>query len=203
MKYKNVYASLAFAVAGFASVAPAQAQPLELTGDTKVACEVILCLSMPRDRPHECLDPLKQYFSIKMKKLHKTLKARADFLKLCPKGEDDSDKMAEQSSTDLSPDPVEVPALPPSVPGAASGIVYTPDMKDALKAEIARVTQIWQEHGVHSKAAYTVVEQCVAATGRVQDGFCKTEMADFELKRAPTAALRDEVDRLTAILATM
>ncbi|MDQ1829833.1 TrbM/KikA/MpfK family conjugal transfer protein [Massilia scottii] len=202
MKYKNVYASLAFAVAGFASVAPAQAQPLELTGDTKVACEVILCLSVPDGRPDECLAPLKKYFNISMKKFKDTLKARANFLKLCPKDQDDSDQIAE-ASTPYYPDPVEEPVVPPSNPATPPVIVYTPDTKAGIEAEIAKLTPIWNEKGAISSAARDVVEQCVALNGRVQDGYCKSEMADYDVKRLPAIALRDEIDRLKAILATM
>lgn len=55
----------------------------ELTGDTKLACEALLCLSSGT-RPSECSPSLNRYFSIKEKKWKDTIKARADFLKLCP-----------------------------------------------------------------------------------------------------------------------
>ena len=54
-----------------------------LTGDVRTACEAILCLSTG-ERPHECSAPLRRYFSIKHKKLHDTIKARKNFLQLCP-----------------------------------------------------------------------------------------------------------------------
>lgn len=54
-----------------------------LTGDVRLACETILCLSSG-ERPHECADPLRRYFSIRFKKPHKTITARKNFLKLCP-----------------------------------------------------------------------------------------------------------------------
>lgn len=53
-----------------------------LTGDTRLACEAILCLSSG-DRPEECA-PFQRYFSIRHKKLKDTLSARRDFLNLCP-----------------------------------------------------------------------------------------------------------------------
>lgn len=60
----------------------------ELTGDTKVACEVILCLSSST-RPSECNAPISKYFSIRV--YHhgsfspsRTIKARKNFLNLCP-----------------------------------------------------------------------------------------------------------------------
>ena len=68
-----------------ASAAPANhaVQPDLLTGDTKLACEAILCLSSGT-RPSECDPSLKRYFSIHHKKPHKTISARLDFLNLCP-----------------------------------------------------------------------------------------------------------------------
>ncbi|MBN6059378.1 TrbM/KikA/MpfK family conjugal transfer protein [Aggregatibacter actinomycetemcomitans] len=64
----------------------------ELTGDPKVACEVILCLSSPKDAAAtpECHPPLKQFYSIKAKKWKDTLKKRKNFLKLCPSSDDNS-----------------------------------------------------------------------------------------------------------------
>jgi len=66
----------------------------ELTGDTRTACEVILCLSSSQ-RPAECNSPITKYFSIKRYShgsfsLSKTIKARKDFLKLCPASDADN-----------------------------------------------------------------------------------------------------------------
>lgn len=56
-----------------------------LTGDTRTACEVILCLSSAQGRGiAECKAPLRKYFSIRAKKWHKTLAKRRAFLDLCP-----------------------------------------------------------------------------------------------------------------------
>ena len=68
-----------------ASAAPATpaVQPDLLTGDTKLACEAILCLSSGT-RPSECNPSLQRYFGIHHKKPHKTIQARQDFLNLCP-----------------------------------------------------------------------------------------------------------------------
>lgn len=60
------------------------AQAEELTGDTKLACEALLCLSSGT-RPSECNESIRKYFSIKHKRMHKTLSARRDFLNLCPR----------------------------------------------------------------------------------------------------------------------
>lgn len=58
-----------------------------LTGDTKLSCEAILCLSS-NTRPKECNPSLNRYFSISHKKWSDTLKARGNFLKLCPIGDE-------------------------------------------------------------------------------------------------------------------
>jgi len=58
------------------------------SGDTKMACEAVLCLSSGQ-RPQECTSAIKRYFSISMKKFKDTLKARRNFLKLCPSAESD------------------------------------------------------------------------------------------------------------------
>ncbi|MDG2957054.1 TrbM/KikA/MpfK family conjugal transfer protein [Bisgaard Taxon 10/6] len=65
-----------------------------LTGDTRLACEAILCLSSG-ERPSECANSLRKYYSIRAKKWHKTVAKRKDFLKLCPASSDvNIDKIA-------------------------------------------------------------------------------------------------------------
>jgi hypothetical protein len=54
-----------------------------LTGDARLACEAILCLSSGT-RPGECSPSLTRYFSIHLSTLSDTIKARANFLSLCP-----------------------------------------------------------------------------------------------------------------------
>ena len=59
----------------------------ELTGDTKYACEALLCLSSGI-RPGEGSPSLGRYFGITRKKWKDTLNARRDFLRLCPVSND-------------------------------------------------------------------------------------------------------------------
>ncbi|WP_052239545.1 TrbM/KikA/MpfK family conjugal transfer protein [Xanthomonas vasicola] len=83
MQLKKVFASATLVIAtAFGVVGQAVAQEL-LTGDTRYACEAILCLSTG-SRPSECQPSLTRYFSIHKRKLSDTLKARGNFLKLCP-----------------------------------------------------------------------------------------------------------------------
>lgn len=60
----------------------------ELTGDTRTACEVILCLSSAQGKGiKECQAPLRKYFSITASGKNwkaKQLKKRRQFLDLCP-----------------------------------------------------------------------------------------------------------------------
>ena len=61
----------------------AHAGPDLLSGDEASACEAMLCLAAPA-RPGECAASIAKYFSINFKKPWKTLKARLNFLNLCP-----------------------------------------------------------------------------------------------------------------------
>jgi len=54
-----------------------------LTGDTRLACEAILCLSSGT-QPSECNPSLNRYYGISKKKWKDTVKARKNFLNLCP-----------------------------------------------------------------------------------------------------------------------
>jgi hypothetical protein len=74
------------------TAAPAQAEDL-FTGDVRLACEAVLCLSSGT-RPSECMPSLKRYFSISMKKFSDTLKARKNFLNLCPAASQDEKMVA-------------------------------------------------------------------------------------------------------------
>ncbi len=73
--------------ASYATALGTAAAADELTGDTRLACEAILCLSSG-SRPSECSPSLSRYFGINKKKLSDTLSARQDFLSLCPASED-------------------------------------------------------------------------------------------------------------------
>jgi hypothetical protein len=75
-----VVAALVAALGAGASTANAQDV---LSGDTRLACEAILCLSSGT-RPSECAPSLSRYFGINKKKFSDTIKARLNFLELCP-----------------------------------------------------------------------------------------------------------------------
>lgn len=54
-----------------------------LTGDTKLACEAMLCLASPV-KPSECSAALARYFSIDAKRWSQVVTKRRNFLNLCP-----------------------------------------------------------------------------------------------------------------------
>lgn len=78
--------------ASFAFITPAAHAEDLLTGDTRLACEAILCLSSG-ERPSECSPSLRRYFGISHRKLSDTIKARRNFLKLCPTASDSASNM--------------------------------------------------------------------------------------------------------------
>lgn len=59
------------------------AQSTALTGDARLACEAILCLSVA-GAPAECRPALRRYFDIRPRKLSDMVRQRLQFLKLCP-----------------------------------------------------------------------------------------------------------------------
>lgn len=82
MQRKNLLASAILATSALAMSIPASAQEV-LTGDTKLACEALLCLASGT-RPNECAPSLQRYFSISYRKISDTIRGRMDFLNLCP-----------------------------------------------------------------------------------------------------------------------
>jgi len=68
---------------------PTQAADV-LTGDKKLACEAILCLSSG-DRPSECSPALSRYFGIMKDWWKDTVKARRKFLNKCPDADQDKE----------------------------------------------------------------------------------------------------------------
>ncbi|WP_017171120.1 TrbM/KikA/MpfK family conjugal transfer protein [Xanthomonas phaseoli] len=82
--------SLAAIVAGaLGASSSAFADGEVLTGDTRLACEAILCLSSGT-KPGECGPSLQRYFSISYRKWSDTVKGRRNFLNLCPTAHDTS-----------------------------------------------------------------------------------------------------------------
>lgn len=79
---KKLFALSAILAALGSTITPASAQDV-LTGDTRLACEAILCLSTGT-QPSECAPSLRRYFSISHRRFSDTIRGRVNFLKLCP-----------------------------------------------------------------------------------------------------------------------
>ena len=79
---KKLFALAALVAALGSTAGTASAQDV-LTGDTRLACEAILCLSSGT-RPSECTPSLSRYFNITKRKLSDTIRGRVNFLNLCP-----------------------------------------------------------------------------------------------------------------------
>ena len=81
---KTAYVALLTTI--FSISMPVKAEVLE--GDEGLACKMILCLSGQNKDVKECDPVISAYYSIKRKKWRKTIRARKNFLKLCPEVED-------------------------------------------------------------------------------------------------------------------
>lgn len=80
MRIKQLFLAAAL---GTAMTTPAMADDGVLTGDTRLACEAILCLATGT-QPSECTPSLQRYFSISYDKWKDTVQGRLDFLSMCP-----------------------------------------------------------------------------------------------------------------------
>lgn len=71
---------------GFFGASQVQADEPMFTGDKKLACEAVMCLSTGK-RPDECDPSIQKYLSIHYKKAWKTAAKRKAFLEMCPQGD--------------------------------------------------------------------------------------------------------------------
>jgi hypothetical protein len=60
-------------------------KPSFLEGDTRLACECLLCLAAGPQAPKECQAALTKYYMIQARSPFKTMVMRRNFLQLCPK----------------------------------------------------------------------------------------------------------------------
>lgn len=187
MKIKKIFLASMLA-------ASLSANAQELTGDTRLACEAILCLMSPT-RPGECAASIARYFSISFRRFNATLNARRSFLALCPRVDESAINQVIQN---YPPEP-DQPDPPPDTPPPD-----TPPPAPLTRAELERailvLTAVWQSQLVLSGHALEVLEQCVQRNGRVQDGNCSAEKADYDARRLPAIASREEIYRLQGLL---
>ena len=87
LKVNQIKLKCLLPLAAFFLGGTAQAQGMPaidlLTGDTRLACEAVLCLSSGT-RPGECAKSLRRYFGITDPRPHKMIQKRINFLNLCP-----------------------------------------------------------------------------------------------------------------------
>ena len=86
MMKKTIFA---MSVIGLVAASAAMADGV-LTGDKRLACEAILCLSTG-NHPSECQPSLDRYFSIKKSHMGDEIQARLDFLHKCPASDQTKD----------------------------------------------------------------------------------------------------------------
>jgi hypothetical protein len=91
MNMKDTFVPASLAAASLLLASPVRAQDL-FTGDTRLACEAILCLSSGA-KPSECSPSLQRYFGISRRSWRDTVKDRLNFLNLCPAAHDTSQNM--------------------------------------------------------------------------------------------------------------
>jgi hypothetical protein len=91
MNMKDIIVPAAIAAAALILPPTASAQELP-TGDTRLACEAILCLSSG-SRPNECAPSLRRYFGITRRSWRDTVRGRLNFLNLCPVASETSQNM--------------------------------------------------------------------------------------------------------------
>lgn len=94
---KDSKALMFFVCSVIALQAQAEVKIEYLSGDTRSACEALLCLSSP-SKPAECTPALNKLFSIKRKKPSDTINARKAFLNLCPIDNSDANLKYYQTS---------------------------------------------------------------------------------------------------------
>ena len=80
--FRRLGAVILLPLSQFLTIPHAVAEDL-LTGDARMTCEALLCLSSGT-HPSECTPALSRYFSIHKRTFSRTLSARLNFLNLCP-----------------------------------------------------------------------------------------------------------------------
>ena len=188
MKIKAMVAATAFAVS-----LPISASAQEvLTGDTRLACEAVLCLAAPT-RPTECVASIAKYFSISLRRFSQTLRARRNFLSLCPRI--DTATIDHVINTyPPEPDPPEPPA--PIQPG-------TPVNRSEIETRLAYLLPLFEKKATLLTNLRATLDSCIAQNGRVEDGACGSQSSDYSSESAAAQEMSDEIARLQNGLSTL
>ena len=183
-------------VATLGAAVPGQAQQV-LTGDTRYACEAMLCL-LSGQRPDECTPSLQRYFSIRLRRFNDTQRARSSFLNLCPASTAQNVGQI-VAANPPDPDPPEptptVTATTTSTPTPVAAIT-----KDQVRAQIEQqLPQYNVAHQQNVNAQYAL-DQCIR-NNQSGDG-CVLERIQANAAAAPANAMYAERNRLLALLAS-
>lgn len=181
MKIKTLIATAIFSVSVPIS---ASAQDV-LTGDTKLACEAILCLAAPT-RPGECASAIAKYFSISLRRFSQTLRARRNFLNLCPQVDPSAiDHVI--NTYPPEPDPPEPP--PPIQPGA-------PATRSEIEARLAYLLPLLEQKTALVIRLRERLDQCIARGGANWYRLCEEQRDTYESERVTAESMNEEVARL-------
>ena len=163
-----------------------------LTGDTRLACEAVLCLAAPT-RPTECAASIAKYFSISLRRFSQTLRARRNFLSLCPRV--DTATIDHVINTyPPEPDPPEPPA--PIQPG-------TPVNRSEIETRLAYLLPLFEKMATLLTNHRATLDSCIAQNGRVEDGFCAPQSSDYASESGAAQVMSDEIARLQNALSTL
>ena len=136
-------------VATLGVAAPGQAQQV-LTGDTRLACEAMLCL-LSGQRPDECTPSLQRYFSIKLRKFNDTQRARSNFLNLCPA----SNAQNVGQILAANPPPPDLPETTPTATSTgtatATSTPVTAITRDQVRAQIEQMLPQYNAAHQHAR----------------------------------------------------
>ena len=183
-------------VATLGAAAPGQAQQV-LTGDTRFACEAMLCLASGQ-RPDECTPSLQRYFSIRLRRFNDTQRARSSFLKLCPAATEQNVGQI-VAANPPPPDPPEPTATATSTTTTTATPV-TAITRDQVRAQIDQLLPQYNAAHQQNVNAQYALEQCIR-NGQSGDG-CVLERIQANNAAAPWNAMSAERQRLLALLAS-
>lgn len=177
---RRYFTAAATVLAAFLGEA-AQAQD-ELSGDTRLACEAVLCLSTGSP-PAECAPALRRYFSITHRRLAQTIRLRGSFLRLCPTAQQTPQMSALITAQAQGAGRCDAAALNAALQGAERGAVQ---VDNRLPAHcMAYVTHAYTDFtgtlpryvGVPERGGYWVAPHDYAHARRTYDARIRAEDA--------------------------
>lgn len=167
-----------------------------LTGDTRLACEALLCLSSP-DRPGECTPALSRYFSIKLKKWYKTEEARRGFLSLCPQQSDEL--IATTVASNRADSDVDEPDIVDTASQNPTPIDTSPANLDALREQANALFGQFLGYCQPLRETYERAAAC-RTTGTIEQ--CQSEIDAYLAVKGPAFSIKNQLDAIDRVTAT-